>query len=210
MIRNIVFGGCSYTWGQSLHHFHSEEPPTPEKSGTFFDGDSLKYWEYQDNVNRRFSTRVADYFGRKPIVDTMNGGSTWSIHKHILESVDEFTDLIFVQTTNFGRNMEDWRKIPIESQVKMYEELVDCSSKKNIPIIFIHWDWPNGFEIPTSIKNKTIKIDGKYTFWHWTEDEKFRVNEVDSHFNKRAHRKISKIIIRYIENNNILKKYSYE
>ena len=113
MIRNIVFGGCSYTWGQSLHHFHSEEPPTPEQSGAHFYGDSLKYWEYQDNVNRRFSTRVADYFCRKPIFDTMNGGSNLSINKHILESVDEFTDLIFVQTTNFSRN-----NTPVESKSK--------------------------------------------------------------------------------------------
>ena len=25
MIRNIVFGGCSYTWGQSLHLFNKSD-----------------------------------------------------------------------------------------------------------------------------------------------------------------------------------------
>tara|TARA_B100000287_G_scaffold388356_1_gene397587 strand:+ start:198 stop:833 length:636 start_codon:yes stop_codon:yes gene_type:complete len=211
MIRNIVFGGCSYTWGQSLHHFNGNGSPTPEQSGATFYGDDLKYWEYQKNVNRRFSTRVGDYFCRKPIVQIENGGGTSSICEHIYKSVNEFTDLIFVQTTNFSRNhFYSPNLASVESQIQLYEDLIEYSCEKNIPIIFIHWDWPEGVEIPTSIKSQTIKIDDKYTFYHWTQDERYRVNRADHHFNLPAHKKLSKIIIKYIETHNILKKYIYE
>ena len=73
----------------------------------------LRYWEYQSNVDRRFPTIVSDYFGRKAKVHTMNG-STWSICNHIMKSIDEFTDLVIAQTTNFSRNVIDGESISVE------------------------------------------------------------------------------------------------
>ena len=211
MIRNIVFGGCSYTWGQSLHHFEDgDAPPSVEKAGQVFHRDSLKYWEYQYNVNNRYPTFVADYFCRKPIVHTENGGTTYSICKHIKESINGLTDLVFVQTTSFIRNVIDAQKISIEKQIQMYEDLVELCSKKNIPIIFIHWDWPSDYKMPESIRSRTIKIGDEYTFYHWTENERYRINEADSHLNRKAHKKLSTKIIQYLSHYNILKKYTYQ
>ena len=72
MIRNIVFGGCSYTWGQSLHLFNKSDVKSDTPSSSAFVHERLRYWEYQSNVDRRFPTIVSDYFGRKAKVHTMN------------------------------------------------------------------------------------------------------------------------------------------
>ena len=136
MIRNIVFGGCSYTWGQSLHLFNQSDVDGDGPSSNGFDENSVRSWEYQNNVDRRFATIVADYFGRKAKVHTHNGGSTWSIYNHVMKSIDEFTDLVIVQTTNFSRNhFYSHNLASVESQIQLYEDLIEYSCEKNIPII---------------------------------------------------------------------------
>ena len=80
MIRNIVFAGCSFTWGQSLHFFEYGENSDNihPLDGQYYQNKLLPH-HYQYNVDNRFPTIVSDYFGRKPIVDANNGGSTESI-----------------------------------------------------------------------------------------------------------------------------------
>ena len=97
-------------WGQSLHLFNQSDVDGDGRSNGF-DENSVRSWEYQNNVDRRFATIVADYFGRKEKVHTHNGGSTWSIYNHVMKSIDEFTDLVIVQTTNFSRNVIDEKLI---------------------------------------------------------------------------------------------------
>ena len=213
MIRNIVFGGCSYTWGQSLHLFNKSDVKSDTTSSSGFVHERLKYWEYQSNVDRRFSTIVADYFGRKALVDTMNGGSTITIYNHILQSIDKFTDLVLIQTTNFSRNIVDSQNVSVEKQVDMYNELLEICSLKNIPVRFMHWDWPfDIIEMPNNIKDKSMKFDGKYTFFHWTLDSSYCVDKEnnDFHFNHKTHKLIAKRIIENIEELGLLKKVKYE
>ena len=212
MIRNIVFGGCSYTWGQSLHLFNKSDVKGDTPSSSAFVHERLRYWEYQSNVDRRFPTIVSDYFGRKAKVHTMNGGSTWSICNHIMKSIDEFTDLVIVQTTNFSRNVIDGESISVEKQVDMFEEILTYCKSKNIPIRFMHWDWPfNIIEIPNGIKDRTMKFDNEYTFFRWTSDgSEYIVDKSDNHFNYKAHKLIAKRIIENIEELGLLKKVKYE
>ena len=82
MIRNIVFAGCSFTWGQSLHFFQYGDGSDNihPLDGNYYENKLLPH-HYQYNVDNRFPTIVSDYFGRKPIVEANNGGSTESIYR---------------------------------------------------------------------------------------------------------------------------------
>lgn len=211
MIRNIVFGGCSYTWGQSLHLFDDSDvdPSSPGTHG--FDENSVRSWDYQKIIDRRFATIVSNYFGRKSKVDVNNGGSTWSIHAHVLKAIDTLTDLVIIQTTNFTRNMTDGRNLSMETQVSMYKEILDYCNEKNIPIRFLHWDWPEDMiEIPSEIKNISMKFDGKYSFFDMTLKDEYIVDSKDRHFNFRTHKIIANRIIDNIEELGLLKQPKYD
>lgn len=212
MIRNIVFGGCSYTWGQSLHLFNQSDVDGDAPSSNGFDENSVRSWEYQNNVDRRFATIVADYFGRKAKVHTHNGGSTWSIYNHVMKSIDEFTDLVVIQTTNFTRNVVDGQKLTIEKQVSMFEELLTYCNSKNIPVRFLHWDWPFDIvKMPNAIKDRSMKFDNEYTFFEWTIDgSEYVVDEFDNHFNYKTHKLIAKRIIENIEELGLLTQPNYD
>ena len=86
-------------------------------------------------------------------------------------------------------------------------------SLKNIPVRFMHWDWPfDIIEMPNTIKDKSMKFDGKYTFFHWTLDSSYCVDKEnnDFHFNHKTHKLIAKRIIENIEELGLLKKVKYE
>ena len=138
MIRNIVFAGCSFTWGQSLHFFAygDESDNIHPLDGNYYENKLLPH-HYQYNVDKRFPTIVSDYFGRKPIVEANNGGSTESIYK-TMGKINEYTDAVIVQTTQFHRSLETG--ISLTKQVSMLESIVDICEKKGLILRFIHWD----------------------------------------------------------------------
>ena len=179
MIRNIVFAGCSFTWGQSLHFFAygDESDNIHPLDGNYYENKLLPH-HYQYNVDKRFPTIVSDYFGRKPIVEANNGGSTESIYK-TMGKINEYTDAVIVQTTQFHRSLETG--ISLTKQVSMLESIVDICEKKGLILRFIHWDWPEEIEIPKKIKDKSIKILGMDTFYQITSEP---INRKDGIINK--------------------------
>lgn len=199
MIRNIVFGGCSLTWGQSLHYYgYFKDAPLP-KDG-IFDLDKIKINHYQYIIDNRFATKVADYFGRKSIVRAMNGGDNCIIANLVNEKVNEFTDAIIIQTTAFSR----CKKKTIEEQMNMYLDIIEKYENTNIVIKFFHWDVPIEF-IPQKILDKTIFFDDDHSFWNllmgpksiYTIEKTFGIP--DFHFNQRGHDLIAKILIKELE-----------
>ena len=230
MIRNIVFAGCSFTWGQSLHFFEYGEKSDNihPLDGLYYENKLLPH-HYQYNVDKRFPTIVSDYFGRKPIVDAHNGGSTESIFR-TMNKINNLTDAVIVQTTQFHRSLNTG--ISLTKQVSMLEEIVDMCKAKGIVLRFIHWDWPKEIKMPKSIKNKSIKILGMESFYEITSepidrklnkiDKKHKYynylacssrihnkhNLIDEHFSPKGHRMLANEIIKNLEK--VLEKPKYD
>lgn len=232
MIRNIVFGGCSYTWGQSLHfygNFNDDEHP---KDGCYYSNKLLPH-HYQYNVDHRFATIVSDFFGRKPIVCATNGNNNELIVKFIEKSINEYTDLVIFQSTAWTRCYE-WlggKNGGIKNQVILMDNLIDFCESKNILIRFIHLDvdscilgvddtFKEGENLLTQkIIDRTILIDERKSFYHLTERNivgerpkytvwgDYEYQPPDKHFNKLGHEYIANILIKHLEK--IIKKPEY-
>lgn len=136
-MENIVFGGCSMMWGQSLWYHGNFENDNHPRDGMYYGNmvcpECKKYSE--DN---RFATQVAKYFGLKPKVKAINGGSNLESIEYCKKAIDKDTKLVIIQTTQFVRN-----NIKIDEQIEKFEEFVLETEEKNIPVRFIHWVWPN-------------------------------------------------------------------
>jgi hypothetical protein len=204
MIRNIVFGGCSFTWGQSLHYHANFDDDIHPRDGLFYK-DLIKNRHYQYMVDNRFSTRVADYFGRKPKVWAINGGDNCSICRNVLELIDENTDCIIIQTTSIHRCMEPEidRPSDFNGQMECFLNIIREYEPKGIIVRFIHFDLE--FEnVPKEIFDRTIKIKNQPTFYDllMQDDSKYTIkhtfNCLDSHFNMDGHILITNHLIKHL------------
>lgn len=79
-IKGIIFGGCSFTWGQGLYYYSNlstlKEPPPHE-----FDSDLLTDAQLAYMNTIRFPRLVANYFNTFEVSRRWNGGSnTDTIH----------------------------------------------------------------------------------------------------------------------------------
>ena len=207
MIRNIVFGGCSLTWGQSLH-YHSGYRDLYIPPDGIFDGNKLNHRHYQYILDNRFATKVSDYFGRKSIVRAENGGENCQIVNIVDEFTNENTDVIIIQTTAFSRCKDK----SITEQIDLFLNLLK-KYEKNIIIKFIHWDIPIEF-LPKEILDKTIFFNDKHSFWDLLmhKDSKYSIEYSfgipDKHFNQDGHDLIANTIIKELEP--LIKKPRYE
>lgn len=210
MISKILFLGCSYTWGQSLHYYGGFGDDEHPKDGFFYEN-NLRPHHYQYNVDNRFATKVADYFGRKAIVSARNGNSNplmvdWAYRE--LKKHDTI-DCLIVQTTSFSRGYGQNKSET--QQVEIFDNLIDYCESKDILIRFLHMDLggdiPNPIKLSEKIKNRTIMFDGKLDWFHTIlpidSDANYDYRVVasdfkdsrDTHFNHNGHDYLTKIII---------------
>lgn len=199
MIRNIIFGGCSLTWGQSLHYHSKYTDDEHPRDGKFY-SDKIKHHHYQYMVDNRFTTKVADYFGRKPIVRAMNGGDNCLIVNLINEWVNDYTDAIIIQTTGFGR----CKTKTIYEQMQLFLEIIKKYEKKGIIIRFLHWDIDIEF-IPNEILKRTIYFEKDHSFWNLLMDKEskytieYTFNVPDKHLNQSGHNLFTEKIIKELD-----------
>lgn len=208
MISKMLFAGCSYTWGQSLHYYGNFNDEKHPKDGFYYEHDLLPH-HYQFNVDNRFATKVSDYFGRKPIVSARNGNSNplmvdW-IYRTLLQHPT--IDCLVVQTTSFARGHSQ-NKTESE-QIQDFDNLIDYCEDRDILIRFLHMDvggdLPNTLQLSNKIKDRTILFDGKIDWFHTIlrdKDGKLDYRTVghdyqnsDTHFNLHGHSYLAKIII---------------
>jgi len=213
MISTMIFAGCSYTWGQSLHLYGGFNDDKHPRDGFFYDKLLLPH-HYQYNVDNRFATKVADYFGRKPIVAARNGNSnplmvTW-IYQKLKENPN--TDCIIVQSTSFARGYNQLGDD--NKQIDEFNKLIKFVEEKDILIRFIHMDLGgehSTLELSEEIKSRTILYDNKLDFYHTmlvvNEKRDYRTigadfSNSDTHFNLKGHEYLTKIIIEELEKSN--------
>lgn len=223
MIKSMLFTGCSFTWGQSLHYFGEFPDDEHPKNGMFYE-DKLRTHHYQYNVDNRFATTVADYFGRKPVVAAGNGGDNYDSimwARKILDGGDaghnkktlavDNIDCIIFQTTSFGRAWHS-HNVDENQQIALIQEFIDYVESMGILIRFIHYDWED-WTMPQSVKDRTIKFDDKWSWYHiiensGTSSKKKRPQDfdkrivahnfpetADSHFNLKGHQYLHDIIV---------------
>lgn len=209
----MIFAGCSYTWGQSLHLYGGFNDDRHPRDGFYYE-ESLLPHHYQYNVDNRFATKVADYFGRKPIVAARNGNSNplmidW-VYRVLKQNPN--TDCIIVQSTSFSRGYNQLGDD--DKQIESFNELIKFVENQNILIRFIHMDLGENhsrIELSEEIKSRTILYDGKLDFYHTVLEENgkrdyrtvasdFEGN--DTHFNIEGHKYLAKIIIKELEKSN--------
>jgi len=194
LIRNIIFGGCSLTWGQSLHYESGYKDVVINQNG-FFDSDSLKHRHYQYMIDNRFATKVADYFGRKSIVRAMNGGDNCIIANLVNKKVNDFTDAIIIQTTSFSRCNKS-----IEQQFDGFLDIIKKYEHKGILVRFIHLDIPIEL-IPNEILERTIYFGQSHSFYNLLMDKnskysiEYTFKVPDNHFNQDGHNLVSSTLI---------------
>ena len=213
MISTMIFAGCSYTWGQSLHLYGEFNDDRHPQDGFYYE-ESLLPHHYQYNVDNRFATKVSDYFGRKPIVCARNGNSNPLMIDWIYGKLKENpnTDCIIVQTTSFARGYNQLGDD--NKQIQAFNELIKFVEERDILIRFIHMDLGGehgGIELSDEIKSRTILYDGKLHFFHTmlvkNGSRDYRVvgadfGTSDTHFNLVGHQYLTKIIIEELEKSN--------
>lgn len=144
-MKNIVFGGCSLTWGQSLWYegyFPNDNHP---RDGFFYEPKICKEC-YEYMFEHRWPRQVAKHFAKEEKINAINGGNNMSIKAFIQNSINEDTELVIFQTTQFVRYPQY-----IDYQVEKIEEFVEKTESMGIPVRFIHWLW-------TDITEEEMKI----------------------------------------------------
>lgn len=203
----MLFLGCSYTWGQSLHYYGEFEDDEHPKDG-FYYGNKVLPHHYQYNVDNRFATIVADRFKRKPLVEATNGGSNdqmiiWG--KGEIEKYGDDIDCVIMQTSSFARGYD--HGYDEQAQIQMILDFIEYCESRDILIRFVHWDWEENTMVD-EVRKRTILYDNKISFYHLTEGNglgnfdirtvsyltypKYKVH--DSHFSKEGHIYMANII----------------
>lgn len=185
-MENIVFAGCSYTWGQSLWYHGNFENDNHPRDGMFYSDmicpECMNYM-----VENRFANQVSKHFGKEARVKATNGGSNTDVLQFCKEAMDSQTELVIIQTTHFTRD----NLLKITEQIENFENFTKETELLGIPVRFIHWlfDCVEDYEIDIIkqshtglyktiienrlnskiIKDRTILLDGDFNFFKWTE-----------------------------------------
>ena len=221
--QNIIFSGCSFTWGQGLYYCNKsftdlKLPPKGVYDHSDKEFPSKEHKKFMEK--NRFASLVSNHFDCIPVVRKNNGGSNTQIHRFVMDKLDSNTSFVIVQTTSFGRSESEpgGGNESVNQQINGLLKCLDVCESANIPIGFIHFDWESSLinDIPIKILEKTIKIKNKLSFYDTITDDdsdlivgsdwkdEFPKSELglyyDGHFNLKGHKFIAKQIINYIEN----------
>lgn len=119
MKNNIIFAGCSFTWGQGLWSYLETDEHVPSYDEYIFENKPLPPGSYEIRNKLRFPTLVSNHFDKTPIVKLSNGGCEYEniefIHAifnplnhdtHLTNSFHKYNeiDYIILQTSQIYRN----------------------------------------------------------------------------------------------------------
>lgn len=212
-MESILFSGCSLTYGEGLWR---------ETGDTHQNSENQKYL-----IENRWITKVANYFNKNSISKPYNGGNNIGCIEFVNNNITSDTKLVIFQTTQFIRH-----EMTVNQQVEEIEKMVIELENKNIPVRFIHWQWPgiNEYEMglvnPKNenklsskiVRDRTIYILNDFNFHRLINNDdahKFgtlankytlagKLNCTDYHMNQEGHDLLAETIINYIEKNKLL------
>lgn len=102
---NIIFAGCSFTWGQGLWSYLETDEHVPSYEEYIFENMSLPTGSYELRDKLRFPTLVSNHFNKTPIVKIPNGGSEYESIQFINQLFNPSDGYSFLTSRNL--NYED-------------------------------------------------------------------------------------------------------
>jgi hypothetical protein len=149
-MKGILFGGCSFTWGQGLYYY--SDLPNLEKPEPFkYDPKKILGSHRRFVETKRFPRLVADYFGTFEVVKRENGGSEDESfrffdrifshpgsekHEYITGESFKYEDFdyLILQVSQPGRN-----NIKFNYEGKDWEVQLMQTSEKEVKKAFFCW-----------------------------------------------------------------------
>jgi hypothetical protein len=160
-MKGMIFGGCSFTWGQGLWFYSDLEnmyyPETPFN----FDISKINDAELNFKNSLRYSRLVANYFGGFDIQKLGNGGSE--------DTTFQFIDQLFTGSSRTDISIERFEPNDIDyiivqtSQVYRNRFHFELDGEEQFAII---WTSGNGYNLDNFLK--WIKLNN-LTFDQWLE-----------------------------------------
>ena len=163
-MKGLLFGGCSFTWGQGLY-FYSELPNLYNPPPYEYHGDKItdSHKKFMETI--RFPRLVANHFNTFEVFKNVNGGSedeTFEFFDNIFNdpnrnklydhiSYDRYTyndfNYIIIQLSQLFRNKfyfeidgeKFWSNVPPNANWGSYENLLRWMEKNN----YTFDDWKN-------------------------------------------------------------------
>jgi hypothetical protein len=149
-MKGILFGGCSFTWGQGLYYY-SDLPNLEEPEPFKYDPSKVLKSHRRFMESKRFPRLVANYFGTFEVVKKENGGSedeTFRFfdrlfsepgsekHGYITDETFNYEDFdyLILQVSQPGRNI-----IKFSYEGKDWEVQLMQTNEKEIKKTFYCW-----------------------------------------------------------------------
>jgi hypothetical protein len=102
-MKGIIFGGCSFTWGQGLYFYSDLENLTYPAGENVFNGEDLKLSHIKFRETLYYPRLVANHFNTFETFKNANGGSedeTFQFFKFVFEEKNRIADHISYEKYN--------------------------------------------------------------------------------------------------------------
>jgi hypothetical protein len=106
-MKGILFGGCSFTWGQGLYYY-SDLPNLEEPEPFKYDPSKILKSHRRFMESKRFPRLVANYFGTFEVVKKENGGSEDETFRFFDRLFSELGSEKYGHITDESFNYEDF------------------------------------------------------------------------------------------------------
>jgi len=103
-MKGIIFGGCSFTWGQGLYFYSDLENLTYPAGENVFNGEDLKLSHIKFRETLYYPRLVANHFNTFETFKNANGGSedeTFQFFKFVFEERNRTADHISYEKYNY-------------------------------------------------------------------------------------------------------------
>ena len=160
-MKGIIFGGCSFTWGQGLYFYSDLVDLKYPKGENIFNGEDLKLSHIKFKENLYYPRLVANHFNTFEAFKNANGGSedeTFQFFKFVFEEKSRTADHISYE--KFNHHDFDYMIIQL-SQMWRNRFFYD----KNDPTKFIN--------VPLHNLSELEKRYPDFLEWFYNSDETF-------------------------------------
>jgi len=205
MKDNIIFAGCSFTWGQGLWSYMKSDAHVPSYEEWIFEDFELPPGSMEFKDKHRFANMVSDWLNKTPITKVENGGTdlesvnfinylfdTNSIDNPVFPrgkyKFEDVSDIVF-QTTQIARSTFSFTHNNTEFRLR------SLPSRKNFDEIErIHYDSNNHMSITIEPNLRSL--------YEWMYDNDYEIEDVLSMMSTDITNKIENTL-KYYESNGI-------
>jgi len=136
-MKGIIFGGCSFTWGQGLYFYSDLENLTYPAGENVFNGEDLKLSHIKFRETLYYPRLVANHFNTFETFKNANGGSedeTFQFFKFVFEEKNRTADHISYE--KYNHHDFDYMVIQLSQmwRNRFYYDKNDLNKFINVPL----------------------------------------------------------------------------